>query len=57
MIVIKIILGISNFIIGCLTFLWILEHYNLLERDQPYNMPFQLSDSSDAAKLADGSFF
>ena len=42
MIVVKIILGISDFIIGCLTFLWILEHYNLLEGDQPYIQPFPL---------------
>lgn len=42
MIVVKIILGIIDFVIGCLTFLWILEHYNLLEGDQPYDTPFPL---------------
>lgn len=42
MIVVKIILGIINFTIGCLTFLWILEHYNLIEGDQLYNTPFPL---------------
>ena len=43
MLALKFFLGVFVFIIFSLTCLWTMEHYNLIEGEQSYEVPFPLT--------------